>query len=69
MRVRAACWRLGLLVAWQHLDAPGRRVVQREAIECKVWRDGKKDPLAEARRDGEGATGPRSSRVTAWWAV
>ena len=46
--------RLDLLVAWPHLDASGRRVVQREAIECKVWRDGKKDPLAEGLVQLEG---------------
>lgn len=40
--------RIDLLVRWPRLGADGRRIVQREAIELKVWRDGDKkgDPLA-----------------------
>ncbi len=39
--------RIDLLVRWPYTDADGQRVVQREAIEMKVWRDKAKDPLAE----------------------
>jgi len=39
--------RIDLLVTWPYTDTSGQRQVQREAIELKVWRDGRKDPLAE----------------------
>jgi hypothetical protein len=39
--------RIDLLLAWPFTDAAGKRQMQREAIELKVWRDGRKDPLAE----------------------
>ena len=39
--------RIDLLLTWPYTDAAGKRQVQREAIELKVWRDGRKDPLAE----------------------
>lgn len=39
--------RIDLLVTWPWTDADGKRRVQREAIELKVWRDGRKDPLDE----------------------
>jgi hypothetical protein len=39
--------RIDLLIQWPYADAEGKRQVQREAIELKVWRDGRKDPLAE----------------------
>jgi hypothetical protein len=39
--------RIDLLVTWPYADATGARRVQREAIELKVWRDKRKDPLAE----------------------
>ncbi|MEI8258514.1 MAG: ATP-binding protein, partial [Deltaproteobacteria bacterium] len=39
--------RIDLLVTWPWTDASGKRHLQREAIELKVWRDGRKDPLAE----------------------
>lgn len=39
--------RIDLLVRWPHQDTNGKRAVQREAIEMKVWRDKAKDPLAE----------------------
>ncbi len=39
--------RIDLLVTWPHEDASGKRLVQREALELKVWRDGRKDPLDE----------------------
>jgi hypothetical protein len=42
--------RIDLLVTWPWVDAEGKRLVQREAIELKVWRDGRKDPLAEGLR-------------------
>ncbi len=46
--------RLDLLIEWPITDASGKRRVQREAVECKVWRDGKKDPLAEGLDQLEG---------------
>ncbi len=39
--------RIDLLLTWPYTDAAGKRHVQREAIELKVWRDGRKDPLTE----------------------
>lgn len=38
-----------LLVTWPYVDADGVRRVQREAIELKVWRDGRKGPLDTTR--------------------
>ena len=38
--------RIDLLVRWPYHGADGRRAVQREAIELKVWRPGGKDPLS-----------------------
>lgn len=35
--------RIDLLVTWPYTDTHGKR----EAIDVKVWRDGRKDPLAE----------------------
>jgi hypothetical protein len=39
--------RIDLLVTWPWRDAHGQPQVQREALELKVWREGRKDPLAE----------------------
>lgn len=39
--------RIDLLVSWPFTDEHGKRQLQREAIELKVWRDGRKDPLEE----------------------
>ncbi len=39
--------RIDLLLTWPYTDASGKRQVQREALELKVWRDGRKDPLSE----------------------
>jgi hypothetical protein len=39
--------RIDLLVTWPWVDADGKRQLQREALELKVWRDGRKDPLEE----------------------
>jgi len=36
-----------LLVQWPYVDEHGKHLVQREAIELKVWRDKRKDPLEE----------------------
>jgi hypothetical protein len=36
--------RIDLLVRWPHPGPDGRREVQREALELKVWRAGEKDP-------------------------
>jgi hypothetical protein len=38
--------RIDLLVRWPHGDAAGRRAEQREALELKVWREGRPDPLS-----------------------
>ncbi len=38
--------RIDLLVRWPFQNPDGKRVVQREAIELKVWRAGEPDPLA-----------------------
>jgi hypothetical protein len=34
-------------VSWPWIDAQGKRQIQREALELKVWREGRKDPLSE----------------------
>jgi hypothetical protein len=39
--------RIDLLIEWPFTDAHGKRQLQREAIELKVWRDKRKDPLTE----------------------
>jgi hypothetical protein len=39
--------RIDLLVSWPWVDAEGKRQLQREALELKVWREGRPDPLAE----------------------
>ncbi len=39
--------RIDLLVRWPWKDSTGKRVEQREALELKVWREGRRDPLAE----------------------
>ncbi len=39
--------RIDLLITWPYVDAAGKKQIQREAIELKVWRDGRKDPLPE----------------------
>ncbi len=39
--------RIDLLLAWPYTDPSGKRQLQREALELKVWRDGRKDPLPE----------------------
>jgi hypothetical protein len=39
--------RIDLLVSWPWVDAEGKKQLQREALELKVWREGRKDPLAE----------------------
>ena len=46
--------RIDLLVSWPWTDAKGQLQLQREAIEIKVWRDGRKDPLADGLRQLEG---------------
>ncbi len=37
--------RIDLLVRWPYLEPDGKRALQREALELKVWRTGEKDPL------------------------
>ena len=39
--------RIDLLIEWPFTDAEGKQQLQREAIELKVWRDGRADPLPE----------------------
>jgi AAA domain len=39
--------RIDLLVRWPYLGADGKRAWQREALELKVWKNGKPDPLAQ----------------------
>lgn len=39
--------RIDLLIEWPYFDTAGKQQLQREAIELKVWRDKRKDPLAE----------------------
>jgi hypothetical protein len=39
--------RIDLLVNWPWVDEHGKKQMQREALELKVWREGRKDPLAE----------------------
>lgn len=34
-------------VRWPYRDEDGRRAVQRHAVELKVWRAGRRDPLAD----------------------
>ncbi len=46
--------RIDLLVRWPYQHPDGKRAVQREAVELKVWRAGEPDPLARglAQLDG-----------------
>jgi hypothetical protein len=39
--------RIDLNVRWPYTDSGGKRVWQREAVELKVWRDGKPDPVGQ----------------------
>ena len=39
--------RIDLLIEWPYADAAGKQQLQREAIELKVWREGRPDPLPE----------------------
>ena len=39
--------RIDLYVRWPYQAAPGKRALQREAMELKVWAKGKPDPLAK----------------------
>ncbi|HZM80973.1 MAG TPA: ATP-binding protein [Candidatus Limnocylindrales bacterium] len=39
--------RVDLLIRWPYQDSEGQRVTQRQAVELKVWRKGRPDPLAE----------------------
>jgi hypothetical protein len=39
--------RIDLLIRWPYQDEHGRREAQREAVELKVWRPGRADPLGE----------------------
>ncbi|MCK9902155.1 AAA family ATPase [Frankia sp. Cpl3] len=40
--------RIDLLLRWPYTDATGARQTQREALELKVWRKGRSDPLRSA---------------------
>lgn len=46
--------RVDLLIRWPYPDADGARRWQREAIELKVWRPGRADPLPEGLRQLDG---------------
>jgi hypothetical protein len=46
--------RIDLCLRWPYVDSEGRRAVQREALELKVWRDGQVDPLEKALRQLDG---------------
>jgi hypothetical protein len=46
--------RIDILVRWPYSDAAGKRRWQREAVETKVWRKGKTDPLAVGLRQLDG---------------
>jgi hypothetical protein len=46
--------RLDLLIQWPYSDGHGNKVVQREAIELKVWHPRAKDPLPAALRQLDG---------------
>ncbi len=46
--------RIDLLVRWPLPDAGGRRIWQREALELKVWADGKPDPLPKGLEQLDG---------------
>ncbi|WP_229697762.1 hypothetical protein, partial [Nonomuraea cavernae] len=39
--------RLDVLIRWPHTSPDGERLLQREAMELKVWRTGKDDPLPD----------------------
>jgi DNA polymerase III delta prime subunit len=39
--------RIDLLIRWRYRDEEGRPALQREAVELKVWRKGRPDPLTE----------------------
>jgi hypothetical protein len=39
--------RIDMLVSWPYLGPDSKRAWQREAVETKVWRPGKRDPLAQ----------------------
>ncbi len=39
--------RIDLFVRWPYQNPDGKRAVQREGIELKVWRAGEPDPLAK----------------------
>jgi hypothetical protein len=42
--------RIDLVVRWPYRDQDGKRAWQREAVELKVWRPGRPDPLREGLR-------------------
>ncbi|MGH3680916.1 MAG: ATP-binding protein, partial [Natronosporangium sp.] len=42
--------RIDLVVRWPYQDPSGKRAWQREAVELKVWRAGRPDPLPEGLR-------------------
>jgi hypothetical protein len=46
--------RIDLLVRWPYRGERGQRVVQREALELKVWREGRPDPLGKGLEQLDG---------------
>ena len=58
--------RIDLLIRWRYRDADGRRGVQREAVEIKVWAPRKADPLPRGLAQLDGYLRPeRRSATTA----
>lgn len=45
--------RIDLLIRWPYVEG-GRRVVQREAVELKLWHPGRPDPLSDGLRQLDG---------------
>jgi hypothetical protein len=46
--------RIDLSVRWPYTDPGGKRAWQREAVELKVWRDGKSDPTGQGLKQLDG---------------
>ena len=50
--------RLDVLVRWPYTGPEGERLMQREAMELKVWRAGENDPTARRPRPARPLPGP-----------
>ena len=60
--------RIDLLMRWPYRDEQGQRAVQREALELKVWRQGRPDPLGRGLEQLDGYLA-RLGRETGVWGV